>query len=83
MRKRIGWIIVALMAVSLNGAAQQVLSSDVAGDKEYAKVCREYELKSENRVGLLEDYLKHYPDSRHTNRIKSMIASVYFDEGFN
>ena len=81
MRKRIGWIIVALMAVSLNGAAQQVLSSDVAGDKEYAKVCREYELKSENRVELLEDYLKHYPDSRHANRVHSMIASVYFDEG--
>ena len=81
MRKRIGWIIVALMAVSLNGAAQQVLSSDVAGDKEYAKVCREYELKSENRVEKLQDYLKHYPDSRHANRVHSMIASVYFDEG--
>ena len=71
----------AWMAASLNGAAQQVLSSDLAGDKEYAKVCKEYELKSDNRVGLLEDYLKHFPDSRHANRVKSMIASVYFDEG--
>ena len=81
MRKRIGWIIMAWLAVSLNGMAQQVLSSDAAGDKEYAKVCREYELKSENRVELLEDYLKQYPDSRHANRVYSMIASVYFDEG--
>ena len=71
----------AWLAVSLNGKAQQVLSSDAAGDKEYAKVCREYELKSENRVELLEGYLKHYPDSRHANRVRSMIASVYFDEG--
>ena len=81
MGKRKGWIVMALMAVSLNGSAQQILSSDVAGDKEYAKVCREYDLKSDNRVELLEDYLKRYPDSRHTNRVKSMIASVYFDEG--
>ena len=81
MGKRLGWIIMGLMAVSLNGTAQQVLSSDAAGDKEYARVCREYELKSENRVELLEGYLKHYPDSRHANRVRSMIASVYFDEG--
>ena len=81
MRKKIGWIILALVLVSVQGMAQQVLSQDASGDKEYAKVCREYELKAPNRVALLKDYLKHYPDSKHANRVKAMIASAHFDEG--
>ena len=80
MKKRTVWV-AALMSLSLSGMAQKVLPEDVAGDKEYARVCKEYELKSENSISLLEAYLAKYPDSRHTNRIESMIASVYFDEG--
>lgn len=80
MRKKRNWIIGALMLVSMPGMAQQALTQDASGDKEYAKVCREYELKSPNSLELLQDYLKHYPDSKHTNRVMSMIASVYFDE---
>ena len=71
----------ALMSLSVSGMAQQVLPKDVAGDKEYARVCKEYNLKSENSIELLEAYLKQYPDSRHANRVESMIASVYFEEG--
>ena len=48
----------ALMSMALSGMAQQVLPQDVAGDKEYARVCREYELKAENSIGLLEAYLE-------------------------
>ncbi|MBQ8442347.1 MAG: tetratricopeptide repeat protein, partial [Bacteroides sp.] len=80
MKKRTVWV-AALMGLSVSGMAQQVLPKDVAGDKEYARVCKEYELKSENSIGLLEAYLKQYPDSRHANRVESMIASVYFEEG--
>ena len=80
MKKRMVWV-AALMSLSVSGMAQQVLPKDVAGDKEYARVCKEYELKSENSIELLEAYLKQYPDSRHTNRVESMIASVYFEEG--
>lgn len=81
MRKKLSGILMALMLVAVQATAQQVVEQDVAGDKEYAKVYREYELKADNRVELLEDYLKRYPDSRHANRVKSMIASVYFDDG--
>ena len=80
MKKRTVWV-AALMSLSVTGMAQQVLPKDAAGDKEYARVCKEYELKSENSIELLEAYLKQYPDSRHANRIESMIASVYFNEG--
>ena len=79
MKKRTVWV-AALMSLSVSGMAQQVLPKDVAGDKEYARVCKEYELKSENSIELLEAYLKQYPDSRHANRVESMMASVYFGE---
>ena len=80
MKKRTVWV-AALMSLSVSGMAQQVLPKDVAGDKEYARVCKEYELRSENSLELLEAYLKQYPDSRHVNRIEAMMASVYFEEG--
>ena len=80
MKKRTVWV-AALMSLSVSGMAQQVLPKDVAGDKEYARVCKEYELKSENSIELLEAYLKQYPDSRHANRVESMMASVFFEEG--
>ena len=71
----------ALLSFSLSGMAQQVLPEDVAGDKDYARVCKEYEWRSEHCIGLLEAYLEKYPDSRHANRVESMIASVYFEQG--
>ncbi len=81
MRKKLTGIFMALLLAAASATAQQVLTNDAAGDKEYAKVCKEYELKTDNSMELLKDYLKRYPDSRHANRVKSMIASVYFDEG--
>ena len=80
MKKRTIWV-AALMSLSVSGMAQQVLPKDVAGDKEYARVCKEYELRTENSIDLMEAYLKQYPDSRHVNRIESRMASVYFEEG--
>ena len=80
MKKRTVWV-AALLSFSVSGMAQQVLPKDVAGDKEYARVCKEYELRTENSMELMEDYLKQYPDSRHANRIEAMMASVYFEEG--
>lgn len=81
MRKKLFGMMVVLIGMMQPVVAQQVLTQDAAGDKEYAKVCREYELKAPNSIALLKDYLDRYPDSRHTNRVKSMIASAYFDEG--
>ena len=80
MKRRIVWV-AALLSLTVSGMAQQVLPKDAAGDKEYARVCKEYELKAENSIELLEAYLDQYPDSRHANRVESMIASVYFQEG--
>ncbi len=81
MKKKIIWF-VALLGMNIQlGIAQQVNSTDAAGDKEYARVCREYELKSKNSVELLKGYLKQYPNSRHTNRVQAMIASATMDEG--
>ena len=80
MKKRTVWV-AALMSLSMSGMAQQVLPKDVAGDKEYARVCKEYELRTENSMDLMETYLKQYPDSRHVNRIETMMASIYFEEG--
>lgn len=80
MKKRTVWV-AALMSMALTGMAQQVLPQDAAGDKEYARVCREYELKAANSIDLLEAYLEKYPDSRHTNRVEAMIASAYFEKG--
>ena len=80
MKKRTVWV-AALMSLSMSGMAQQVLPKDVAGDKEYARVCKEYELRTENSMDLMETYLKQYPDSRHANRIETMMASIYFEEG--
>ena len=49
MKKRTVWV-AALMSMALSGMAQQVLPQDTAGDKEYARVCREYELKAGNSI---------------------------------
>ena len=63
-----------------NAMAQQVVQTDVAGDKVYQRVCREYELKTDGCVDLLESYLDMYPDSRHAEKVRMMIASTYFDQ---
>lgn len=60
----------------MQGMAQQITPKDVAGDKEYNRVCREYELKGGDSMELLQAYLDKYPDSRHKNRVLSLIASA-------
>lgn len=81
MKKSVIGLIVSMAFFVQQGMAQQVGSKDAAGDKEYARVCREYELQSGNSVELLKTYLKQYPDSRHANRVQSMIASAYVNQG--
>ena len=81
MKKVIICLAVGMSLFVQQGMAQQLGSKDTAGDKEYARVCREYELQSENSVELLKAYLKQYPDSRHANRVQSMIASAYVNGG--
>ncbi len=39
--------------LSLQGMAQQITPKDVAGDKEYNRVCREYELKGGEQHGAV------------------------------
>ena len=66
MKKRTLLIAALMGGCALQSMAQQILPDDVAGDKEYRRVCREYELKSKNSVELLQAYLDKYPDSRYT-----------------
>ena len=52
--KRKTLLMAALMGgCSLQGMAQQITPKDVAGDKEYNRVCREYELKGGDSMELL------------------------------
>ena len=46
MKKRTLLIAALMGGCALQSMAQQILPDDVAGDKEYRRVCREYELKS-------------------------------------
>lgn len=53
--KRKTLLMAALMGgCSLQGMAQQITPKDVAGDKEYNRVCREYELKGGDSMELLQ-----------------------------
>ena len=61
MKKSVIGLVLCMALSVLQGVAQQVGTKDVSGDKEYARVCREYELKSDNSVELLKAYLKQYP----------------------
>ncbi len=64
----------------LQGMAQQITPKDVAGDKEYNRVCREYELRRGTAwscyrliwTNILIPAIK---------RVLSLIASAYFMEG--
>ena len=52
--KRKTLLMAALMGgCSLQGMAQQITPRDVAGDKEYNRVCREYELKGGGQHGAV------------------------------
>ena len=52
--KRKTLLMAALMGgCSLQGMAQQITPRDVAGDKEYNRVCREYELKGGDSMELI------------------------------
>lgn len=81
MNKRVLWIAALISCCTLQGMAQQLIPEDVAGEKEFRRVCREYELKAGNSVKLLQAYLDKYPDSRHAGKVRSLIASAYFEEG--
>ena len=80
MKKNALLIAAWLGGCTWNVMAQQAVPTDVAGDKVYQRVCREYELKSDQCVDLLESYLEMYPDSRYAERVRMMIASTYFDQ---
>ncbi len=56
MKKRTLLIAALMGGCALQSMAQQILPDNVAGDKEYRRVCREYELKSKNSVELLQAY---------------------------
>ena len=62
MKKRTVWV-AALMSLSVSGMAQQVLPKDVAGDKEYARVCKEYELKAGESILVDTGYLAAMSES--------------------
>ena len=62
---------------------QQKEDADLLQEAEYMIVCTSYELNDKNRIAELRRYLNKYPDSRHANRINSLIASAYyFDKNY-
>jgi TolA-binding protein len=64
--------------------AQEVLPADAAGDRDYQRVCKEWEWEAADRISLCKDFLQRYPDSRHTNRVKALMASAYYaDEDYD
>ena len=81
MNKRTLFAAVLITGCYMNMSAQQFLPEDVAGDKEYIEICKEYELSPVKSIDLLNEFLDKYPDTRHKNRIESLIASAYFNEG--
>lgn len=63
---------------------QQKEDADLIQEAEYMIACTSYELNEKNRIADLRSYLKRYPDSRHANRINSLIASAYyFDKNYD
>jgi tetratricopeptide (TPR) repeat protein len=81
MKHKSLWLTLCLGGCTLQALGQQVLPTDVAGDREYARICREDALKAEDRVEQWRDFLRRYPDTRHANRIKALMAADLFDEG--
>ena len=69
--------------------AQQMLNqyltmssnTELREETDYMLACTAYELNQTNRFKLLNTYLEHYPASRYANRVKGLIASIYFEKG--
>lgn len=54
--------------------------TDLLQEAEYMLACSSYELKEKSCIENLRRYLDKYPDSRHTDRVYSLIASAFFFE---
>ncbi len=50
-------------------------------ETDYMLACAVYELRMDNHIETLEGYLADHPDTKYSNRIKSLIASAYFFNG--
>ena len=48
---------------------------DTGGETAFRQLEKEYRLGVRNSVAAWEDYLEQYPDSRHTNEVRSFNAS--------
>ncbi len=67
-------------------AAQQALQqyAEVAScvtfaeETDYMLACTSYELDEPDCLGRLQDFLHAYPESRHANRVRALIASACF-----
>ncbi|BEG99895.1 tetratricopeptide repeat protein [Bacteroides sedimenti] len=57
---------------------QQKEDADLIQEAEYMIACTSYELNESNRIAVLRGYLEKYPESRHANRVNSLIASAYY-----
>lgn len=81
MDKRVLFVAVLLSGYSFNAKAQQFTPVDESGEVEYEKACKEFQLVPSRSIAMFNDYLDKYPDSRHRNRVESLIATAYFKEG--
>jgi TolA-binding protein len=80
-KKKSLWLALCLSGYALQAAGQQVLPTDVAGDREYERVCQEIQRGSEGAVEQGKEFLRQYPDTRHANRVKALMAATLFEEG--
>jgi TolA-binding protein len=71
----------ALSGCTLHALGQQVLPTDVAGDREYERVTQEILRGTEDAVEQGRDFLQQYPDSRHANRLRALMAATLFEQG--
>ena len=81
MDKRVLFIVALLSGYSFNVLGQQFKPVDESGELEYEKACKEYYIDPSQSITMFNDYLDKYPDSRHRNRVESLIATAYFKEG--
>lgn len=81
MDKRVLLIVALLSGYSFNVLGQQFKPVDESGELEYEKACKEYYIDPSQSITMFNDYLDKYPDSRHRNRVESLIATAYFKEG--
>ncbi|NDV60021.1 tetratricopeptide repeat protein [Bacteroides sp. 519] len=57
---------------------KQEPQSNYLYEADYILACAAYELEDANRLEILKRYLAKHPDTPYTNRIKALMASVYF-----